>query len=211
MGDHLDGISNYFPGHKRVLHAGGSVGLAVADDDGIMQEGLASRSFNLSELVTREYGIASERICTSCLRICARMSNWWLQGNALLYLNNTSLNAQILLQRQGGSRCSDGDVGFAPVLVRPIATRAQIRPCARHLGPSIALWMADKHVALVFERGEGGCVNKGVDCWCTRRSAGEGGGGGRGGELGQLFGGRGRHLWQSGVSRCATTSHVPLR
>jgi hypothetical protein len=53
LGTHLDGISNYFAGHKRVLHAGGTVGLAVANDDGIMQEGLASRSFNLRELVIR--------------------------------------------------------------------------------------------------------------------------------------------------------------
>jgi hypothetical protein len=74
----------------------------------------------------------------------------------------------------GGARCSDGDVGFSPVLVRPIATCAQIRPGARHLGPSVTLWMADKHVALVLERREGGCVDVGVDCWCAGRRAGEG-------------------------------------
>ena len=63
MGAHLDGISNYFPGHKRVFHAGGAVGLAIADDNGIMQEGLASRGLDLRELVVCGKMASQANVC----------------------------------------------------------------------------------------------------------------------------------------------------
>jgi len=98
------------------------------------------------------------------------------------FLQDISQYIELMVARQRVAvRRSNGDVRLAPVFVAPIAARAQIRAGASHLGPSVALGVADKLVALVFEGGEGRGVDTGVDGGGAGGGAREGGGGGLGG------------------------------
>jgi hypothetical protein len=61
------------------------------------------------------------------------MSNWWLQGNALLYLNNPSFNAQIMLLVKGAH-------GAAMVMWGFPQSSSDQSPHARKFALAHAIW-----------------------------------------------------------------------